>query len=129
MPGLMNFPINISSAKIFLVAPVVWEGQHEIDVYLPEGEWYFKLANIIPAQLCCAAKFRSIVLPSLSAPIICVALNLAESLALGDSVGNAVEGYQKLVFRTYQAATKAQFAWFSDPDQPSQIFEISAAAG
>ena len=124
-----EFPYQYLFGENLLVAPVVWEGQREIDVYLPEGEWYDFWTGEYHAGstvLRCEIPLNRIAVFVRAGSV--VALNLAESLALGDGVGNAVDGYQKLVFRTYQATTKAQFAWFSDPDQPPQIFELSAQA-
>lgn len=122
------FPYQYLFGENLLVAPVVWEGCTELEVYLPAGEWY----DFWTGQPYQGATSLRCATPRNHIPVFVragsvVALHLPASLTLGDGVGNALDPDQQLVFRTYPARDRATFAWFRDPALPPQLFEIAGS--
>ena len=87
-----------------LVAPVTDEGHFSKEVYFPEGAW-LSLLDQEEVQGPCLLKIAAPLehIPVYQKQDSVIALNLAGNYALGDYVGNRVDGYKHLSFRIYVA--------------------------
>ncbi|MBB6673515.1 glycoside hydrolase family 31 protein [Cohnella nanjingensis] len=92
-----------------LVAPVIEEGHFSKEVYFPEGRWLPLLADGGEIEGGCRATVRADLadIPVYLRENAVVPMNLNASLALGGSVGNRVDGYDRLVFCLYATSETA----------------------
>lgn len=123
----VNFPYQYLFGENLLVAPVVWEGCTAIDVYLPAGDWY----DFWTGEHHSGGTVLRYPTPLNRIPVFVragsvVALHLAESQQLGDSVGNGLEPRHPLIFRSYPGRVNATFDWYHDPASPPQSFAIAS---
>lgn len=122
---LKEFPYQYLFGESLLVAPVTWEGATTLKVYLPPGEWY----DFWSGERHTGPKIVDYQVPKHVIPVFArggtvVALNLAESLTLGETVGNDVEQYVHLCFRAYPSQQTATFDWFKNPDSDPVRFDF-----
>ncbi len=122
---VFDFPYQYLFGEGLLVAPVVWEGCANLEVYLPRGDWYDFWSGERhrgPKTLCCPTPKN--VIPVFVRGGSVIALNLDESLALGSPVGNELDEYHRLCFRAYPSESPARFEWFEDPARAPVCFEV-----
>ncbi len=102
-----------------LVAPVLWEGQTQRKIYLPEGRW-MSLWNQKVYEGCqwVTSEFYENRIPVYLREGSGLALNLGDSKKLGSPVGAGVGAYQNLCF--YLAGNQGQ-THFKD-DQKNELF-------
>lgn len=121
-----DFPYQYLFGEGLLVAPVAWEGQTELEVYLPDGVWH----DLWSGQRFEGAQTLTIATPKNHIPVFVrggtvLALHLGASGKLGSAVGNAVDAEAPPVFHFFAGHKHAAFAYYADPDQEPTWFDVA----
>jgi alpha-glucosidase (family GH31 glycosyl hydrolase) len=109
-----EYPIQYLFGDSLLVAPIVEPGLSEIEVYLPEGDWYsfwdgkFFQGGATYNLMTSLAKIPVFVRSNSLLP-----LNLNDTYALGCDVGNQTTAYERLCFMFYPA-TSGNYTWHDE---------------
>lgn len=97
-----QYPFQYYLGGDLLVAPVVEEGAAEWRVWLPEGMWIdFWTREEVPGGQEISRPVPLEEIPVYIRKGAILPLNLADSLEIGDPVGQAHRGYQRLCFQIY----------------------------
>jgi len=128
-PQCREYPYQYMFGDALLVAPVVKEGEKEIEIYLPEGEWQ----DIWDRSIHQGPKALRINVPCDRIPVFqrkgsILPLNLGEGECLGSFVGNSTEEYKHLVLRIYPDRD-GETPLYSGLDGSIQYVKYSVSSG
>ncbi len=119
---LAVYPYQYMFGESILVAPIVQPDLPEVEVYLPEGDWYsFWDDQLYPGGSVYKLPTSLEQIPVFVRANSLLPLNLDSTYRLGSDVGNGLDVRENLCFKFYPT-TNCRITWYDETEQDEFCF-------